>query len=244
MRASRPFRCPMCASASDKLLPAGIDLPVLHALEVVGAGFRPAARCPSCSCCDRDRLVFLFLRRQLARGRAPSAVLHLAPEWPIEAWLRDVPDFAYVTADLQPGRGQVALEASAAPFASESFDWVIANHVLEHVPADRRAMREFFRVLRPGGLAVLQVPIATVLGTTYEDPTVTAPDARAAAFGQDDHVRMYGRDYVDRLRDAGFRVRAVRWQAAPRTFGGPHNPNRLIWRERLFVASKPARRRH
>ena len=90
-------------------------------------------------------------------------------------------------------------------FGLLNFDAVICNHVLEHVPDDRAAMRELRRILRPGGIAVLMVPFRPDR-QTYEDPTIVDPEQRTAVFGQFDHVRLYGSDYLDRLREAGFEV--------------------------------------
>jgi SAM-dependent methyltransferase len=97
------------------------------------------------------------------------------------------------------------------PFRDGAFDALLCHHVLEHVPDDRAAMRELRRVLRPGGWAILQSPIRSRLEATLEDPAVTDPRERERLFGQRDHLRQYGRDYADRLRAAGFEVRAERF---------------------------------
>ena len=104
---------------------------------------------------------------------------------------------------------QVRLDITALPFADGSLDAVVCNHVLEHVPDDRAAMREFRRVLSPRGWAILQSPLDPRRAVTFEDFSVQDPGERERVFGQFDHVRIYGRDYIDRLTTAGFRVEAV-----------------------------------
>ena len=134
-------------------------------------------------------------------------ILHLAPEYGIGAKLRRLPRCHYVTADLDPSRASIGLDAQAMPFHDASFDCVLCSHVLEHIPDDRRAMKEMLRILRPGGWAVLQVPLDCRRAETLEDKSVATPEARECVFGQHDHVRVYGRDYARRLADAGFAVR-------------------------------------
>jgi ubiquinone/menaquinone biosynthesis C-methylase UbiE len=112
----------------------------------------------------------------------------------------------YVAADLGASEARVQMDVQAIPFGEGSFDVVLCNHVLEHVEDDRRAMRELHRVLRPDGWAILQSPVDLRLDETYEDPTITGASAREAAFGQRDHVRVYGIDYPRRLVESGFRV--------------------------------------
>jgi SAM-dependent methyltransferase len=103
----------------------------------------------------------------------------------------------------------VRMDVQDIPAADESFDAVICNHVLEHVPDDRRAMREIRRVLKPGGWAILGVPLQRQRDDSFEDPSITSPEERERAYGQFDHVRVYGRDYPDRLRECGFEVEMV-----------------------------------
>jgi SAM-dependent methyltransferase len=137
----------------------------------------------------------------------------VAPDRSLRTMLAALP-VTYVAGDkMEPGYdyppGTVPLDVTGIPFPDDHFDVVICSHVLEHVPDDRKAMHELRRVLKPGGLAILLVPMAD-MPVTDEDPTVTDPAERLRRFGQFDHVRTYGRDYFDRLREAGFTVTVER----------------------------------
>lgn len=164
--------------------------------------------CPWCGSLERHRFVWLYIQRHTRLLRRPGLLLHVAPEPAMEQAVERAGGVAAVTSDLDPEGVDVAADLTRLCFRDAVFDWVYCSHVLEHIPADRQAMRELHRVLRPGGTAVIQVPIRE--GPTYEDPTVTRPEDRLAVFGQEDHVRYYGPDVTERLEDAGFRVTTVR----------------------------------
>ena len=161
--------------------------------------------CVHCESLERHRIFWLYVQSHtdLFDGR-PKRVLHVAPEKCFVEPLRERLGEGYLTADLASPRAAIKMDVMAIPFPDESFDVIYCSHVLEHVPDDRRAMREFHRVLKRDGWAVLLVPI--IAKQTIEDPSIVDPQERLRIFGQEDHVRRYGPDYVDRLRDAGFDV--------------------------------------
>jgi SAM-dependent methyltransferase len=173
----------------------------------VGHNADPSTRCPRCSSLPRHRALALYLRRE-GLLESSGRVLHIAPEWCLWHRMRRRP--GYVPADIFHGRlVDHAFSIEAIPYPDDSFDLIVCSHVLEHVDDDRRAMREFRRVLAPGGRALLQHPIKLTLLTTYEDATITDPVERQRAYGQGDHVRLYGVDFAERLRGAGFIVDVV-----------------------------------
>jgi SAM-dependent methyltransferase len=197
------FECPFCGALSAAFLPFGQSTEVCERLGVIGAGCRPNALCPRCFSTDRERLVYLYLRTtSLFYDRA--AVLHVAPERCLSEVLRASELITYRSIDRNPLRGQQCMDLTNLRFRRCSFDYVICNHVLEHIVDDWRALSEIRRVLKHSGSAVLQVPIAPGLERTYEDSTVTDGRERLRCFGQADHVRIYGRDYASRLAAAGF----------------------------------------
>jgi len=159
---------------------------------------------------NRHRTLWLYLERKEVLRHGPR-VLHLAPEQGIAARLRSAPGVSYVSADLDPGRAMVTTDITRMSFGDAEFDLVICCHVLEHILDDTAAMRELHRVLKPGGTALMQHPIDLSRGSTYEDRRITSREARQAAFGQWDHVRVYGRDLEDRLESAGFAVTIERY---------------------------------
>ncbi|MCC7381539.1 MAG: methyltransferase domain-containing protein [Deltaproteobacteria bacterium] len=169
---------------------------------------RGDAQCPVCGSIERHRLAWLFLKRELhISTNCAMRLLHFAPEAELMRRLQQVRGLDYVTADLTSSRAQLKLDITEIALPDASFDLVYCSHVLEHVPEDRKAMREIWRVLRPGGAAAIMLPFEGE--TTFEDPTVTDPKERLRLFGQVDHVRRYGVDVVERLRDAGFDVKVI-----------------------------------
>jgi SAM-dependent methyltransferase len=149
------------------------------------------------------------------KGGGSLRVLHFAPERILGERLSLCPNIEYIAADLKPSSYTVGgvivekVDVTQIPFPASSFDVVLCNHVLEHVPDDILALREIFRVLQPGGWAVLQIPMDPKRERTYEDFSITSEEDRQRAFGQKDHVRWYGRDYRERLRGVGFEVEEV-----------------------------------
>ena len=130
-----------------------------------------------------------------------------APEYIIQKFLRSIPNLDYISADLNSSLAMVKMDITNISCKDNSFDVILCYHVLEHIIDDRKAMRELFRVLKPGGWAILQSPMDLKRNKTFEDSHVVLPQDRERIFGQSDHVRIYGRDYKDRLEKAGFTVK-------------------------------------
>ena len=170
---------------------------------------RQNALCPNCLSLERHRLLLHYLSNETNLFTKSLSVLHLAPERTLHGILSHKQELTYTPGDLFPEKypkGTLKVDATDIPFDENYFDVVLCNHVLEHIPEDQKAINEIFRVLKPGGWAVLQVPMDKSLEQSYEDPTITTPAARKQAFGQIDHVRLYGLDYYKRLEQAGFKV--------------------------------------
>ena len=165
---------------------------------------RPNEQCPACGSLARHRALFVFLSNELALADRTARVLHFAPERALQQWLSSLPRLEYLSADLESPLALVRMDITDIPYSDARFDLIICSHVLEHVADDQRAIRKLYRVLVGGSEAIVQVPIRGE--QTFEDPSVIAPRERARAFGQYDHVRIPGRDYVDRLAAAGFFV--------------------------------------
>lgn len=197
--------------------------------------------CPRCDAKARHRRDWLYLERQTDLLTAPLALLEVAPWWALSRRLRAMANIHYVSVDLMR-RPEVTTvgDVAALPFRSGAFDALICIHVLEHVENDRGAMAELFRVLRPGGWALVTVPVH-LDRATYEDPSITDPDERARAFGERGHVRAYGRDLVDRLRSAGFEVELDPAGAIPERAIRRHGLRRdeHVFRCRRPIESRP-----
>lgn len=169
---------------------------------------RNNALSPSTLSLERHRLLWLYLKNEtdFFTSKEKKKVLHFAPEQAFYKLFRNQKNIEYTTTDLFSPLADVKADICDLPFENDSYDIIFCNHVLEHIPDDTKAMQELFRVLKPGGMAILQIPQDLKRETTFADDSITDQKERAAIFGQYDHVRIYGRDYFDKLRSIGFTV--------------------------------------
>ncbi len=170
---------------------------------------RAGALCWRCGSHERHRAQWLLLQRRPELLRDARSLLHFSPEWCISRRLKATPGLRYVTADLDPTGVDLKLDVTQLDLPDDAFDAILCSHVLEHVPDDAKAMRELRRITTPQGFCLVMVPLALDRSTTYEDPSITAPEDRERAFLQHDHVRLYAPDIATRLQDAGFNVETI-----------------------------------
>ena len=164
---------------------------------------------PSTLSLERHRLLWLYLKNESNFFSAKLKVLHFAPEQAFYKRFKNMSNLDYVTTDLNSPLADVKADICNLPFKENEFDVILCNHVLEHIPDDTKAMQELYRVLKVGGMGVFQIPQDLNRKITYEDDSITDKKERAKIFGQYDHVRVYGRDYFDKLRNIGFKVEEV-----------------------------------
>lgn len=170
---------------------------------------RNNALSPSTLSLERHRLLWLYLQRETDFFTSPKKVLHFAPEQAFYKRFRNLNNLDYTTTDLESPLADVKADICNLPFEDNSFDVILCNHVLEHIPNDTKAMQELYRILKPGGMGIFQIPQDTKRATTFEDDSITDKKERTEIFGQYDHVRIYGLDYFDKLRTIGFEVDPV-----------------------------------
>jgi SAM-dependent methyltransferase len=229
------YNCTFCNYGANRFLTMGEDLPVLVKKDVVGGG-RREGMCPNCGSFDRERLIHLYLKEIFKiEEKKDLKILHIAPEKRLTNYLLKL-DLDYSCGDLFTEGYSYAdhvknMNVTEIPFENEIFDLVICNHVLEHIPNDLDAMKEIYRVLKAGSLALLQVPISNNSKITEEDFSITEPSDREKYYGQFDHVRLYGQDYIDRLNSVGFNVDRV-------NISKDYEKAGLILKEDIFVCKK------
>lgn len=199
------YECPFCNTTFRRMVPGGCLEPVCERLQITGMGYQTNMTCPRCGAINRWRLLWLYLQRTEVMTKR-LCLLHISPEANIQTALKRLSHIDYLSVDLENPIAMKRMDLTNLDIADNSMDVVICSHVLEHIPNDRQAISEIFRVLKPGGWAILQVPISRLLDATFEDPDVSTPSERLQRYGQADHVRIYGKDYVRRLEAAGFRV--------------------------------------
>jgi len=170
---------------------------------------RPNILSPSTLSLERHRLIWLYLQNETDFFIAQKKVLHMAPEQCFLDLFKSQKNLDYTTADLYSPIVDVKADILDLPFEDHSFDIILCNHVLEHIEDDTKAMSELYRVLKPSGMGIFQIPQDLSLEKTYEDFSITSKEERKKYFGQYDHVRIYGKDYFDRLRKVGFKVEEV-----------------------------------
>jgi len=186
--------CPVCQHHYRKFLP-------------YGRKGRENALCPHCLALERHRLLWLYLKQKTDLFEAPQKMLHIAPEYCFMDRFEALANLEYLTADIESPLAKIKMDIHNIPFEDNTVDCAMCNHVMEHVDDDHKAMSELYRVLKPGGWAIIQVPFYTPIpDKTFEDPSITSKSARYEAYGQEDHLRLYGKDYSQRLASSGFAV--------------------------------------
>lgn len=231
------YYCPFCQYYHQHFLPDGMKAKVIEKYQVIGGGYRPNCLCPKCGSKDRERLLYQFLQRKTDLfSDTPKRVLHIAPEKNLKKALQKQSQLNYLNADLAAGAADVQMDITQIDYPDNYFDVILCNHVLEHIPNDQKAMQELYRVLKPHGWAILQVPFAEKLAKTYEDFSITDPAEREIHFGQFDHVRIYGQDYPQKLQNAGFNVST--YNAIDALGQDVVNKQLLIAEEKIFLGKK------
>ncbi len=231
------YYCPFCENSSNGFIPIGLPHQAIIDYKIIGAGIRNGG-CVKCDAIDRDRLLYAFLEFELdvLRNDPSLSILHMAPELMLSREFMRYQYKQYVCADkFMPGyhypEHTINRDIMDLDFGDNSFELILCNHVLEHIPDDIGAMKELYRVLKPKGTAVLQVPISPLLTTSYENPEIQTAKEREQHFGQYDHVRIYGQDYIQRLESVGFIVNRINISKKFQSFGV--NPE-----EDLFICTK------
>lgn len=223
------FICPVCGYQAREFLPAGLYVK------------RPNEKCPSCGSQTRHRHVWLFLGEYFKRKQNIN-ILHFSPEKPIADRLRVKQGIQYFTSQYDRTiKADYYLDIQKIDLEDNQFDVIICSHVLEHIPDDQQAMNEMYRILKPGGCAIILVPLwPSEKHATYENDAITDSRDRIIHFGQFDHLRIYGLDVTQRLEQAGFKVEVVDMekQTEPLLSEKYRLHNNLDIRELIFLSVK------
>lgn len=229
------YECPLCKGRFSEFLNYGDPQNKSLGHDIVPASYRENVLCPSCGSVERERLLRLYIELRTDALKRSMRLLHVAPERNLERFLSSHPQLEYITMDISD-RAMLRADLCRLGIRDSAFDAIICSHVLEHVKDDMRAMSEMHRVLNKGGWAIIQVPLSPSLEKTIEGDDDDTPEKREELFGQSNHVRLYGKDYVKRLEAAGFKVDGV----PPDVVVGADSVERyaLNPKELLFVCSK------
>jgi SAM-dependent methyltransferase len=187
------YYCPICGKGYKRFLPGPDKI-------------KSNSKCPGCSSLERHRLLWLYLVNERKILDSKIKLLNIAPDYATQNKIKKLVNIDYTSVDLESSLAMKKADLTNLPFVNNMFDAIICYHVLEHIEDDLKAMSELFRVLKQGGWAILQSPIDDEREETFEDYIITSPQERKKIFGQEDHVRIYGKDYFIRLRTAGFDV--------------------------------------
>lgn len=218
--------CPVCEHSYRKFLSYGSS--VAH---------RDNVLCPYDLTLERHRLMWLYLKQETDFFERPIDLLHIAPEQCFHGLFKKQKNLNYLTGDLNSPIADMHFDIHSIPLEDNRFDVVFCNHVMEHVEDANQSLRELFRVMKPGGWGIMQVPQDFSRAETYEDPSITSPEDREKHYWQKDHVRLFGRDYPDWLRRAGFEVEE--FKASEEFTPEEVERFRLAKTEILYIARKP-----
>lgn len=197
------YYCNLCNLKIPFMLDSGIESPVFSKRKIIGGGVRQKCICPICGGNDRERWLKYVLNNQMSFFNKKGIVLHFAPEKQIEKKIRSNKKMIYITADIEAGRADRVEDITHISFPDKYFDYIICNHVLEHIKDEKAAFMELKRCIKTDGKVVFSVPICWEIDT-YENDSVKTDEDRLIEYGQKDHVRLYGRDLKSRLEEFGF----------------------------------------
>ena len=190
--------CPVCEVGYKKFLPGGENN-------------RANVKCPGCGTLERHRLLWLFLTQKIKIAEREILLLDIAPDQTLQKKFNVFKNINYVSIDIDSVFAMRKMDLTNLSFDDNSFDAVLCYHVLEHIEDDKKALKEIYRVMKNGAWAILQSPVDLNKEYTYEDSNIKSEEDRLKIFGQKDHVRIYGKDYVDRLRNPGFKVEEINY---------------------------------
>lgn len=198
--------CNVCENRVEEFLPSGEQSELFRKHRIIGGGRRENCKCPICGASDRIRWLYYVMKNILKIDTVSGRILHFAPEIPIRNFILNNDSIDYYSCDIKPHLAMHMVDIQEMPFKDHIFDYVISNHVLEHIPDEEKAVSEVIRVLKDDGKWVFSFPICTD-AKTYEDASIQSPDDRLREFGQEDHVRLYGNDYKERFEKYGLKIR-------------------------------------
>jgi SAM-dependent methyltransferase len=186
------MKCPICNGHFRRFLPVKE---------------RKSAYCPKCGSFERHRLIFLYLKQTGSFFTENLRVLHVAPHKILQNKMMRLKNLDYISINIIPKSAMYTMDLTKLSFEENYFDIIICSHVLEHIPNDQLAMQELYRVLKKGGWGLILVPIDIKREETLEDSTIEDPNIRKEIFGEIDHLRLYGLDFIDRLKSIGFDIK-------------------------------------
>lgn len=198
--------CFMCGKTFLNFRPTGIEEEIFHRHHIIGGGHRENALCPCCGSLDRERWLSYVLFNKLKVLNNGGRILHFAPEKHISPLIRENREIDYYTGDIEPGSAMHVTDITDIQYKDNVFDYVISNHVMEHIVNEEQAVSEVIRVLKPDGKWIFSFPICMEF-KTYEDASVVTEEQRLKAYGQKDHVRLYGNDFKERFEKYGLKLK-------------------------------------
>ena len=197
--------CIICGNKVDKFNPGGIGVELFSKHHIIGGGYRENCVCPKCGIIDRERWLYYVIKNKTNIATTSGRILHFAPEQTIINYIKQNTNIDYYTCDIQVGRAMHIVDITDIQFKNNTFDYIIFNHVMEHIPNEKKAIREIKRVLKKNGVLIFSFPICLDM-KTQEDKKIQSSEDRLRLYGQEDHVRLYGYDYIKRYRKYGLNL--------------------------------------
>ena len=188
---SKRYFCPVCGKL------AGFDN-MINDVEI-----RKHAICPGCGALERHRFIYFIYKLLFLDTTRKIKILHIAPEMVFYNLISKNENIDYHSMDLYPetygyAKNIVKGDITNIPFEDDSFDFVIHNQVLEHIKDEELCIKECLRVLKKGGIFIINIPYSPTRENNYEDDTIISPEQRKVAYYQSDHVRLYGKECLDK----------------------------------------------